>query len=276
MLFVGLLSAFIVFLMFFNLIKTAYLFVICIFILVLLLFLKDNHSESLFSIDLISRENKMTSLKIEIKMVISMIFISMCIFSSKAVVGLFILILSSIILIFFAKIKIKTYIKFLCIPMVFIFMGGLAIIVNYSKYPLDLINLKLGNAFLGISKSSQIEARLVVFKSFGAVSALYLVSLTSPISDIIHFFKKMHFPSIFVDLMYLIYRCIFIMYEMYIVMKNAAKGRMGFSSYRRGIKTTAKIYSNLLVRSYLSSSKMFDAMVSRAYDGEINFLREKE
>ena len=249
---------------------------LCLFILTFIIFFKDDHSESLFSIDLISRENNMTSLKTSFKILLSMIFILICIISNKAIVGLIILMTSSFILIFLAKIKIKTYIKFLSIPMIFIFMGGLAIIINYSENPLDLISLKFGDAFLGVSEVSQLEARLIVSRAFGAVSALYLMSLTTPISEIIHFLKKLHLPNVFIDLMYLIYRCIFIMYEMYITMKKAAKGRMGFSGYKKGIRTTAKIYSNLLIRSYLSSSKMFDAMMSRCYDGEINFLIEKK
>ena len=276
MIFIGMVIAIAVFGMFFKTMPTNYLLLASSLIVIFMGLLKHEHSESLLSIDLISRTNRMSLLKSSFKISISMVLIVLCVISNKAIIGCLIFAISSLTLILYAKIKLKTYLRILSVALAFIFLGGLAIVFNYSKAPMDVLSINFAGGFLGISKISQIEARLVVSKAFGAISALYLMILTTSMSEIIYFLKKLHLPRVIIDLMYLIYRCIFIIYEMYIIMKRSAKSRAGFSSYKRGIRSTAKIYSNLLIRSYMSSSKMFDAMLARCYNGEINFLAEEE
>lgn len=276
MIFIGIIVALTVFGMFFKAVNTTGLLIACVLIVGLMAVLKHEHSDSVLSIDVISRKNRMSRFTSGYKIILSMILIAVCVVSKKPEIGLAVLIISSAILVLVAGINPKTYLRFLSVPMAFIFVGGLAIVFNYSKVPMDVLNIKLFGGFIGISEASQIQAQTVVAKAFGAMSALYVMSLTTPMSEIIRCLKKVHMPRIIIDLMYLIYRCIFIIYEMHRTMKTAAKSRGGFSSYRTGIKTTAKIYSNLLIRSYMSSSKMFDAMVARCYDGEINFLQDKK
>ena len=41
----------------------------------------------------------------------------------------------------------------------------------------------------------------IVLKAFGAVSAMYLVTLSTPAGEIVTAFKKLHFPGIFIELM---------------------------------------------------------------------------
>lgn len=273
MFFIGLIIAAAVFGMFFKTLNTVVLISICISIIILMIFSGARHSTVKISVEEVSRNNRISKVKGSIKIFISLLLIILCVCSKSELICVSVMAISGIILVIFAGINLKTYMRFLAIPMAFIFMGGFAIVLNYSNEPLDIINIAIGRGFLGISSLSQEQARLVVFKAFGAISSLYVMSLTTPMSEIIHYMKKIHIPVIIIDLMYLMYRCIFIIYEMHRIMKTSAQSRCGFSSYRLSIRTTAKIYSGLLMRSYMSASKMFDAMVSRCYDGEIKFLQ---
>ena len=273
MIFTGIITGLSVFAMFYGSIKTVYLAAFCIFIAVLMAVIKHEHSDSVLSIDEISRNSGLSDKNSALKIAASMTMIVLCVVSKNPVTGFSILAISGALLILMGKIEFSTYIRFLSVPMAFIFIGGLAIALNYSKSPMDIGNVKVFSGYLGIGMKSQMQARLVVAKSFGAVSSLYIMSLTTPMSEIIRCLKKVRVPAIVIDLMYLIYRCIFIIYGMHMTMKTAAKSRMGYSGYRRSIKTTAMIYSNLLMRSYMASSRMFDAMMSRCYMGEINFLQ---
>jgi len=90
--------------------------------------------------------------------------------------------------------------------------------------------------------------------------------------DIIGVLRRVRCPDIIIDLMYLIYRYIFILLSLHDDMRNAAKSRLGFKDYHTSMRSTGKIYANLLARSYQFASRNFDAMESRCYDTGIRFL----
>ena len=47
-----------------------------------------------------------------------------------------------------------------------------------------------------------------MFKALGAVSALYMMTLTTPLSEIIAVLRKAHIPKLIIELMNMIYRYI--------------------------------------------------------------------
>jgi cobalt/nickel transport system permease protein len=91
-------------------------------------------------------------------------------------------------------------------------------------------------------------------------------------SEIIGVLRRIRCPEVLSDLMYLIYRYIFILLSMHYIMKDAAKSRLGFVNYRTSLRTTAMLYSELMSRSFWQAGISFDAMESRCYDGGIRFL----
>lgn len=274
MFFIAIIASITIFGMFYKYIMTAYLLAISIFIFLLIAIYPRSSDSSFLSIDRVSRESKLSRSSSKIKMLISFTLILLCLLSNKPYIGLACFLISAFIVVVLGGMDLKSYISYISIPTAFIFIGVLAILFNYSESRPDILSWKFFNSYIGISSKSQLQSRLILAKSFGAVSSLYILSLTTPMSEIIYSMKSFRLPNIFIDLMYLIYRCIFIIYNMYISMKLSAKSRLGYIDYKRSIKTTAKLYSNLLRRSYLSSSKMFDSMESRSYKGEISFLKD--
>ena len=92
--------------------------------------------------------------------------------------------------------------------------------------------------------------------------------------DIIGVLRRVRCPELIIDLMYLIYRYVFILLSLHHDMHDAAKSRLGFKDYRTSLRATGMIYSNLFVRSYQFASRNFDAMESRCYDAGISFLKQ--
>jgi ABC-type cobalt transport system, permease component CbiQ and related transporters len=129
--------------------------------------------------------------------------------------------------------------------------------------------------WLSVSVKSQAHTALIVSRAFGAVSCLCFLSLTTPMPDIIAVLRRIRCPSFIIDLMYLIYRYIFILLSLHHEMHDAAKSRLGFKDYRTSLHATGKIYANLLANSYQFASKNFDAMESRCYDTGIRFLERR-
>ncbi len=94
-------------------------------------------------------------------------------------------------------------------------------------------------------------------------------------SSIIGVLRRARCPNVLISLMFLIYRYIFILLSMHHTMRDAAASRLGFTDYRTSVRTTARLYSQLLANSYRQADTNFDAMESRCYDTDIRFLERR-
>ncbi|MDE6903713.1 MAG: cobalt ECF transporter T component CbiQ [Lachnospiraceae bacterium] len=167
------------------------------------------------------------------------------------------------------KISPGSYLRLMSIPLGFLLISCLTLLVDMGQG--GLWHGSLLGISLCITKVSLSQAALALGRSLGALCALYFLSLSTPVPEIIGILKKLHVPSFFTGLMYLVYRCIFILFSMHHSMKTAAKSRLGFGDYHTSLSSVGKIYANLLHRSYNSAMEMFHAMESRCFQGEITF-----
>ncbi len=169
------------------------------------------------------------------------------------------------------------YLSLIALPAVFLLLSGIVLLWEYAPSADGVWNIAFWHGWLSVTAENQVRARLVMARAFGAVSCLYFLSLSTPMSELISVGRRAHIPAIVLELAVLIYRYIFILLSTYRTMKDAAASRLGFDGYKQGIATTGKIYGNLLARSFRRAEACLDAMESRCYDGEIRFLeREKK
>lgn len=174
------------------------------------------------------------------------------------------------------KVPLEEYGRLLMVPAVFIATGAIVVLLQFEEGGTLLWKWKNLILEVYITKENLKQASILVAKSFSAVSVLYMLSLSTPIGEILQELKKWHMPSIVLDLMYLIYHYIFILLEINHKQKEAAKARLGYRDWRIAIRTFAKELSNLLILSLQKSNTYFDAMEARGYCGELNFLVEKK
>jgi cobalt/nickel transport system permease protein len=177
--------------------------------------------------------------------------------------------------VFVGGLKVHHYIRILALPVSFLMIGGIALLFEVSFEPTGVLNFQVFGFWFSISAKSQAYTALIVSRAFGAVSCLCLLSVTTPMPYIIGVLRQVRCPELIIDLMYLIYRYVFILLSLHHEMRDAVKSRLGFRDYQTSLRATGKIYSNLLVRSYLFASKNFDAMESRCYDTGIRFLESR-
>lgn len=101
--------------------------------------------------------------------------------------------------------------------------------------------------------------------ALGAVSAMYLLALTTPIHEITSTLSRLHVPGILIELMYLIYRFIFLLSDTAHQMHMAAQSRLGYWGWRQSMQTFGKSMANLLVTALRQAGNTYDAMVARCY-----------
>lgn len=174
------------------------------------------------------------------------------------------------------KVHLHDYLHLMLVPVTFILLSGLAIALQTGEMTDALWSVRIAKGELGISRSGLILAAKTGAKAFGAVSALYLMTLSTPMGEILTVFRKLHVPDMLIELMHLIYRYIFILLEQNRRQKDAAAARFGYAGFRTSLRTFGMELANLFVLSMKNSGVYYDAMEARGYDGRCLFWEERK
>ena len=170
----------------------------------------------------------------------------------------------------------KKYFPLFLIPMTFLIVGTLTIMI--TKIPFEnayLLGFSLGGDTYGFTVDSLLLGINLILKSLAAVSAMYFLALTTPLKDILFVLKKWKIPSVIIELMELIYRFIFIVYSESRKIYVAQASRMGYSTFRNSIKSLGTLGSMLFLRGFKRSDRIFNALESRGYNGNIVLLADE-
>ena len=235
---------------------------------------RHRHSQFL-SNDVLAQASRLRKVNPALKFWTLLALMIISVASRNPYTGLFLTLAMFIVAVLVSGASAHHYAQVMMLPVSFLLIGGIALLYEVSYGPTGVLNLNVFGVWLSVSAKAQLQTTLVISRAFGAVSCLCVLSITTPMPDIICVLRRVRCPDFIVDLMYLIYRYIFILISLHHEMRNAAKSRLGFRDYRTSLRATGKIYANLLARSYGFASRNFDAMESRCYDTGITFIERR-
>ena len=239
--------------------------------------LGHSHDTGVFSIDYYAYISAIRDWNPMFKVFFSLAVLIMVIAMDSLYISLFVLITMAFLTVVRGRIPLHQYISTLTIPIVFVLVGSLTIALSFARSPLGQYNLHLGFFYIYTSDADLLRMVNLMAKAMAAVSALFMMTLSTPSGEIISVMRKVHMPKLFVELMNMIYRYIFVIMETNRKMHDSAESRLGYVDYRTSIKSFSGTASNLLVVSLKKANAYYDALVSRGYDGELRFLeREKK
>ncbi|MCB2289227.1 cobalt ECF transporter T component CbiQ [Clostridium sp. CS001] len=233
------------------------------------------HGEG-FSIDFYAYASQIRHWNPTFKVAFSVVILILCITLENPYVSALIIIAMAYLTIVKGGLQASKYLSILKIPMVFILLGTFTIAIDFSRQPMGQYNLYLGLCYVFTSQDKIKEVVFLILKVFAAVSALQMMTLSTPSSEIIYVLRKAHVPKLIIELMNLIYRYIFILMDTYSKMKNSAESRLGYCDFKTSCYTFGSIASNMLVVSLKKANTYYDAMESRCYDGDLIFLEESK
>lgn len=173
-------------------------------------------------------------------------------------------------------INFERYLQLLKIPAAFLILGSAAVILGISKEPAGDWCVSMHWFWLYVTKEGLNHALELFLKAMGAVSAMYVLALSTPASELAAVLQNMHVPKLLTELMYMIYRFIFILTEVHRAMKTAAVSRLGDVDFKTSCAVFGQIGGNLLILSLKRANTYYDAMVSRCYAGEFPFWEEEK
>lgn len=233
-----------------------------------------NHSEGIYSIDFYAYQSQIGHWNSMFKVLFAFITLLFCIIADNLYVSLTIVLTMAFITIYKGGIHFREYLHLLTIPLVFMILGSIAIAIGISTRPLGQYNLNFHWFYLYSSNENIIKTLKIMMKAFGAISAMYMMTLSTSASEIISVLRKLHIPKLIIELMNMVYRFIFILLDVQCKMKNSAQSRLGYVDFKTSCYSFGSTAGNLFIVSLKKANAYYDSMESRCYNGEMNFLEE--
>ncbi len=119
------------------------------------------------------------------------------------------------------------------------------------------------------------EGLVLAARVLAACSFVTLVSLSTPVTEILAGLSWFRLPSAFIEILSFAYRYLFVLLEDALVIYDSQKNRLGYGSVKNGIKSFAALIASLLIKGIDKSQKVTVAMIQRGYDGQIPLLKQK-
>lgn len=230
----------------------------------------------MFNIDQYAYSNRLRSSHPGEKFTFAIVTMAICLASSSTVIFLSIVFLMAGAVILRAGIPWRFYLKLMSLPLSFLLLGVVTVAVSISRHPEGAIyGFTAFNVTVGVTARDLAAAANLFCKSLGAVSCLYFLSLTTPMIEIISVLKKLRVPALFVELMGLIYRFIFVVMETAEKIYTAQSSRWGYASLRTSYFSLGQLASSLFIKSYHRSQMLFTTLMSRCYSGELHVIEPR-
>lgn len=228
----------------------------------------------IYTIDQYAYVSRLRSLNPRLKALGAIAALIFCVAADRIWVSVFVLLSMSAFTVFLGGLSWKKYLRLLKIPLAFLFLGTAAIVTGISAGNQEWTFLRIGGiSFYLVRGGPQLAFRLIL-KAMGAVSAMYMLVLSTPASEVISVFGHLRVPGVFLELMNMIYRFIFVMMDTQCRMRDAAESRLGYRDFYTACRSFGSTAGNLFVVSLKKAGTYYDAMTARCYDGELKFLEE--
>lgn len=214
-----------------------------------------------FPIDAYAYSNRLRRIHPGEKIIFSAATVALCLVFRSPVVSLLALAVISLLLARVAGVPLGAYWEFLRLPTGFIVIGvaTIVIVVVPSDGAGALLSLPLGPVRIGVTAASLLGGVRVLSASIGSVGSTLFLALTTPMVDITDQLRRWRVPALFVDLMLLVYRFIFVLLETAKSMHTAQEARLGYSTARRALRSVGMVASNLYLRANARASALFTA-----------------
>ncbi|WP_394214183.1 cobalt ECF transporter T component CbiQ [Thermoanaerobacter kivui] len=223
-------------------------------------------------IDSYSYTNRMYNVHPVEKLLFAFLTMILC-FKFDAYTNIAVIILMFVVTVFKAKIPAKVYIKLMLIPYSFLIISILTLVINVVEdKSIALVSFNIFGITLGITAKGVSTAIILFFRALAVVSCLYFLALTTPVVDIINVLKKFKFPSLFLELLQLIYRFIFVLIQAADDIYISQDSRLGYATLKNGYRSLGLLISSLFIKSYKDSQDLYIALEARCYNGELKVV----
>ena len=204
------------------------------------------------------------------------LMMAICFWAKLPAISLIIFVIMSGFTVCRGKIPLAAYIKALMVPLSFFLVGAITLLVDKAgARELFFLAIPFGNGYVGLIKGSSLLVIQLLAQAISLVSCLFYLSFNTPMIDLLGGFRRLKVPPLVIELLGLIYRFIFIILAEAHIIFIAQRSRLGYSSYRTGLRSLGSLVATLFIRSYRRFDHLYTALESRGYEGVLNVLEEQ-
>jgi cobalt/nickel transport system permease protein len=157
---------------------------------------------------------------------------------------------------------------------------AVAVTIIFSAPGRPVFSIPLGFATLTASDAGLLRFATIVWKSWISVQTGLLLTATTHFLEVLRALRALHLPKIMVAILSFMYRYLFILVDEAQRLlrarecRSAAReaGRSGGSLLWRA-RVTGQLVGTLFLRSFERSERIYVAMLSRGYAGELRSMR---
>ena len=232
----------------------------------------SHHSGGMLMLDTLAAHSGLRRVSPGLKTAFTVLVLLLCVGAADAVVGIAVAASMAALMWLLGKVSPGQIFQLLRIPTLFAIVSCTVVLLESGHGPFGIWQLHVGNLWFCVTRESLHRAVTLFFQAMGAVTCLYFLSATTPMPQLIEVLRRCHVPELVIELMYLIYRYLFVLLDVQQKLTTAASARLGYAGVRRSVSTAGRVSGALLSSSFRRSSLCFDAMESRGYDGRLAFL----
>ena len=155
---------------------------------------------------------------------------------------------------------------------------AVAVTIIFSVPGRPVFRLPLGFVTLVATDAGLLRFTTIVWKSWLSVQAALLLTATTHFLDVLRALRALHLPQIMVAILSFMYRYLFVLVdEAQRLMRarecrSAALDGKGGSSVLWRAQVTGRLVGTLFLRAFERSERIYVAMLSRGYTGELRSL----
>ena len=228
------------------------------------------------TIDHLAYASRMAGWNAGFKTLLALGTLALCLWADRAAVSAAVIVSLAAVQKGCGGIALRVYGRLLRVPLAFVLLGAAAVACDLARAPVGDWQLRLGGLYLCTSAAGLRFAGALALQSLAAVSALYLLALTTAVSEVVGVLRRAHLPALLCEVMYLVYRYIFVLLDTHARLKTAAAARLGYRDFRTACRSFGGEAGNLLVVALGRARRCYDAMAARGYDGSLGFLEEEK
>jgi cobalt/nickel transport system permease protein len=157
-----------------------------------------------------------------------------------------------------------------------------ALTLVFSRPGNPLFTLPIGGLRLTATDAGLVAFLTVVVKSWLSVQAALLLTATTHFTDILHALRALRLPGVLVAILSFAYRYLFVMVDeaqRMLRARDCRSAELPGSPGGRGVVWRASVVGQmvgtLFLRSYERSERIYVAMLSRGFTGELRTLRTR-
>ena len=231
---------------------------------------RAGHLHALELVDRTARNSPLARLRPELKGIPCLVGLLCCAAGASAPLLLALWGSAVLALCLLGKIPLRRYLRLLALPGAFLLLGALALVLELGPAQGAVLALPVPGGVLSVTAESQRRAALTTLRAFGGVSWLYALALTTPMGQILDLLRRLKLPKTLVELMFLTYRYLFLLWELLESMTQAARCRLGWHNFSAGVRTSGAVAAVLLGRSLGQARRSLAALEARCWRGDVS------